>query len=72
MQNHLFIGLGGQGGRTLGELRRIAAQRAGDLDALARAGVRLDYLGIDSSNDVRNDRGTWTDFGQDLSLPPSS
>lgn len=71
MQNHLFIGLGGQGGRTLGELRKVMAQRARDLDALGGLGVRIEFLAIDSSDDVRNDRRSWTDFGTDLALPAS-
>lgn len=71
MQNHLFIGLGGQGGRTLGELRKVMSQRAEDTKALRDRNVKVEFLAIDSSDDVRNDRRTWTDFGTDLSLDPS-
>ncbi len=71
MQNHLFIGLGGQGGRTLGELRKVMAQRARDAAALDQQGVRTGFLAIDSSDDVQNDRRTWTVFGTDLALPTS-
>lgn len=39
MKNHLFIGLGGQGGRTLGELRKVMAQRAADTQALKKTRV---------------------------------
>lgn len=71
MKNHLFIGLGGQGGRTLGELRKVMAQRAGDAAALRNQRVNTAFLAIDSSNDVQNDRRTWTVFGTDLALNPS-
>lgn len=68
MKNHLFIGLGGQGGRTLAEMRKVMAQREKDTNALAAAGVRWQFLGIDSSTDVKNELKTWKYFGEDLSL----
>jgi len=71
MKNHLFIGLGGQGGRTLGELRKVMAQRAEDVAALEAKDVRLAFLAIDSSDDVRNEKATWSLFGQRLDLPAS-
>jgi hypothetical protein len=71
MKNHLFIGLGGQGGRSLGELRKVMAQRANDTAALRNQDVRMAFLAIDSSDDVRNDRRNWTDFGSDLALDPN-
>jgi hypothetical protein len=71
MRNHLFIGLGGQGGRTLAELRRVMAQRAKDTAKLQEAGTRWEFLAIDSSTDVRNDLKCWNYFGTDLSLNPS-
>lgn len=71
MKNHLFIGLGGQGGRTLAELRKVMAQRAEDRGRLEQNGVKLAFLAIDSSDDVRNTKSYWTDFGSDLSLPPN-
>lgn len=71
MNNHLFIGLGGQGGRVLGELRKVMEQRARDVEALTKTNVRCAFLAIDSSDDVRNERGTWSLFGKHLELPPS-
>lgn len=68
MKNHLFIGLGGQGGRTLGEIRKVMAQRKEDTKALKTQGVALEFLAIDSSRDVRNDKRSWSNFGTDLSL----
>lgn len=68
MKNHLFIGLGGQGGRTLAEIRKVMCQRKKDAEDLRRAGVNWDYLAIDSSMDVRNEKRVWTYFGEDLSL----
>lgn len=70
MQNHLFIGLGGQGVRTLGELRKVMLQRAKDSESLKNQGVRTEFLAIDSSDDIRKNRSTWTDFGIDLALDP--
>lgn len=70
-KNHLFIGLGGQGGCSLGELRKVMAQRAKDTESLQQQGVRTGFLAIDSSDDVRNQKRTWTDFGIDLALNPS-
>lgn len=72
MKNHLFIGLGGQGGRTLGELRKVMAQRAADTEALHNQDVKIEFLAIDSSSDVRNDKGAWSYFGTDLSLEQHS
>ena len=71
MKNHLFIGLGGQGGRTLGELRKVMEQRERDVKALEGQDVRLAFLAIDSSDDVRNERSTWSLFGKNLALPPN-
>lgn len=71
MQNHLFIGLGGQGGRTLGELRKVMARRPKDADSLRERGVQTRFLAIDSSHDVRSERRSWTLFGSDLALDPS-
>ncbi|MBK1645243.1 hypothetical protein CKO25_11435 [Thiocapsa imhoffii] len=68
MKNHLFIGLGGQGGRTLGEIRKVMEQRKEDTKALQSQGVAVEFLAIDSSRDVRNDKRSWSNFGTDLSL----
>jgi hypothetical protein len=68
MKNHLFIGLGGQGGRTLAEIRRVMCQRKYDTNDLREAHVNWDFLAIDSSMDVRNEKRIWTYFGEDLSL----
>ena len=68
MKNHLFIGLGGQGGRTLAEIRKVMRQRRNDTDDLHEAKVNWDFLAIDSSMDVRNEKRAWTYFGEDLSL----
>lgn len=67
MINHLFIGLGGQGCRTLAELRKVMAQRDRDTEALSTK-IRWDFLAIDSSTDVRNELKCWNYFGTDLSL----
>lgn len=72
MINHLFIGLGGQGGKTLGELKKVFANRASDVKALKKKGMDWDFLYIDSSRNVVNSRKVWTHFGENLALDPSS
>lgn len=72
MINHLFIGLGGQGGNSLGELKKVFANRAGDVRALEEKGFRKDFLYIDSSYDITETRKTWTHFGENLALDPDS
>jgi hypothetical protein len=62
MQNHFFIDLGGQGGRTLAELRKVMAQRDKDTRKLAAANIRWQFLAIDSSTDVRNELKTGKTF----------
>jgi len=71
MKNHLFIGLGGQGGNTIAQLRKVIESRDNDVQSLKEKGLQWDFLYIDSSRDVSNVRKTWTHFGKDLSLPPS-
>lgn len=72
MNNHLFIGLGGQGGKSIAELRKVFDQRDKDAKSLDRAGHRWDFLYIDSSRDVTNNRQNWTHFGKNLRLDDSS
>lgn len=72
MKNHLFIGLGGQGGKSIAELRKVFEQRDNDAKSLYNGGHRWDFLYIDSSRDVTNNRQNWTHFGKNLSLDESS
>jgi len=72
MKNHLFIGLGGQGGNTIAALSKVIESRDNDVKTLKDKGQQWDYLYIDSSRDVSNVRKTWTHFGKDLSLQPDS
>lgn len=72
MRNHLFIGLGGQGGNTIAALSKVIESRDNDVKALRDKGLHWDFLYIDSSRDVSNVRKTWTHFGKDLSLQPDS
>lgn len=72
MKNNLFIGLGGQGGNTIAQLRKVLATRDNDVASLNEVGTQWDFLYIDSSRDVSNVRKSWTHFGQDLSLNPDS
>lgn len=72
MKNHLFIGLGGQGGNTIAALRKVIESRDNDVKTLKDRGQQWDYLYIDSSRGDSNVRKTWTHFGKDLSLQPDS
>lgn len=71
MKNHLFIGLGGQGGKSLAELRKVIEQRQTDAEYLRKNDIRWDHLYIDSSLDVTNTRANWTHFGKSLALDPA-
>lgn len=68
MKNHLFIGLGGFGGRTLADLRRCIHinQKLGD--KTAPDDVRLSFLYFDTNDDIKNDKAMWTALGEDCSL----
>ncbi|MDB6076545.1 MAG: hypothetical protein JWO82_292 [Akkermansiaceae bacterium] len=68
MRNHLFIGLGGQGGRSLAELRKVMEQRSKDVTQIRELGQNWEFLSIDSSSDVWNSGKAWKYFGKDLSL----
>jgi hypothetical protein len=69
MKNHLFIGLGGQGGRSLAELRKVIEHREKDvLELQQKQGVKWNFLSIDSSSDVWDATKDWKNFGKDVSL----
>jgi hypothetical protein len=68
MKNHLFVGLGGQGGRSLAQLRKVLEERAKDTEELRRSNVKWDFLSIDSSPDIWNATKEWKYFGKDVSL----
>jgi hypothetical protein len=68
MKNHLFIGLGGQGGRSIAELRKVIEQRHKDAAQLKDRKLKWEYLSIDSSSDVWNASKSWKYFGKDVSL----
>ncbi|RYD47046.1 MAG: hypothetical protein EOP85_06225, partial [Verrucomicrobiaceae bacterium] len=72
MKNHLFIGLGGQGGKTIAELQKVIFSRNQDAEHLKNLGQNWDFLYIDSSRDVTEERRNWVHFGKNLSLKPSS
>jgi hypothetical protein len=72
MKNHLFIGLGGQGGKSIAELRKVFDQREADAKSLSEGNIKWDFLYIDSSRDVTNHRENWTHFGKNLKLNPDS
>ena len=73
MKNHLFIGLGGQGGKSIAELRKVMVQRDADCQQLRENNAQgWDFLYIDSSRDVTNERKNWVHFGQELKLKPDS
>jgi hypothetical protein len=71
MKNHLFIGLGGQGGRSLSEIRKVMEQRANDVQELTSSNVKFDFLSIDSSSNVWETTKNWKYFGKDLQLAES-
>jgi hypothetical protein len=73
MKNHLFIGLGGQGGNTIAALRKVIESRENDVRKISSdLHVKWDILYIDSSTSDLNVRKTWTHFGKDLTIQPDS
>ena len=71
MQNHLFIGLGGFGGKTLAEIRKYAHLEKDRLKEDPHNAPNVDYLYVDSSEDVYRDSALWRVLGENVSLTPS-
>jgi hypothetical protein len=69
MENHLFIGLGGFGGRTLAEIRKYEHLNSEIVKARPGVNVNVQYIYCDSSMDICNEADRWKVLGQDVSLP---
>ncbi|MBE6418696.1 MAG: hypothetical protein E7031_01040 [Akkermansiaceae bacterium] len=69
-QNELIIGLGGCGGRSIKEFRRTVEMRAKDYKYITDIGTKIDYLYIDSNNDILG-ANDWTVFGKNIRLEPN-
>ena len=67
MKNHLFIGLGGFGGRTLAEIRKCEFLNK-ELVAGRDTQPNTSYLYLDSSMDVLGDLPRWNVMGNDVRL----
>jgi hypothetical protein len=72
MKNHLFIGLGGQGGNTIAELKKVFAQRSADAANLSSTGHNWDFLYIDSSKEQFYQASLWSYFGKNYRLDDRS
>lgn len=66
MSSHLFIGLGGTGGKVLRELRKRVYEEFNSNNP--GHGVFLDYIYLDSSDDDLNDRTGWKVMGTSVHL----
>lgn len=66
MANHLFIGLGGTGGKVLRELRKRIFEEFRSNEP--EHGVYLDYIYVDSSDEDLNDRTGWKVLGKSVHL----
>ena len=66
MANHLFIGLGGTGGKVLRELRKRVFEEFRSNEP--EHGVFLDYIYVDSSDEDLNDRSGWKVLGKSVHL----
>ena len=64
--NHLFIGLGGTGGKVLRELRKRVYEDFGSDEP--GNGLSIEYLYVDSSDDDLNDREGWKVLGKSVHL----
>ena len=67
MANHLFIGLGGTGGKVLRELRKRVYEEFKS-NAPTRGEAHIDYIYVDSSDDDLNDRTGWKVLGKSVHL----
>lgn len=66
MASHLFIGLGGTGGKVLRELRKRVYEEFNSNEP--GHGIFLDYIYLDSSDDDLNDRTGWKVMGTSVHL----
>lgn len=69
--NHIFIGLGGTGGKALRELRKIIYLDRG-IEPEYLNGPYLEFIHVDTTDQMMHKGDPqWTVQGQDLQLPPS-
>lgn len=66
MASHLFIGLGGTGGKVLRELRKRVFEEFRSNEP--GHDVYVDYIYVDSSDDDLNDRTGWSVLGKSVHL----
>lgn len=66
MANHLFIGLGGTGGKVLREMRKRVFEEFHSNEPTN--GVNLEYIYVDSSDDDLNSRKGWKVMGKSVHL----
>lgn len=66
MANHLFIGIGGTGGKVLRELRKRVFEEFHSNEP--GNGIFLDYIYVDSSDDDLNNRTGWKVMGKSVHL----
>ena len=67
----LFIGLGGQGCKSIREIRKVIHERELNVKANKNGGafdLPCAYLSIDSSPDIKNLKETWIHLGKNLEL----
>lgn len=68
MANHLFIGLGGTGGKILREMRKRVYE---EFDSNTPQGdIQLEYIYVDSDEKDLYDDKSWNYLGADVSLGP--
>lgn len=70
INNELIIGLGGCGGRSIKEFRRTTVLRDKDFEYIKSKGTLIDYLYIDSNNDILN-ANDWSVLGKNIRLDPN-
>lgn len=69
IKNELIIGLGGQGGSSIRELRRTIEIRKADFEAIKKDDGMMEYLYIDSNDDILTEK-KWSVFGHSIKLKP--
>ena len=70
-QNHIIIGLGGVGGRSIAAIRKaIYVTRKADIDYIEKEGANFSFLYIDSNDDVLCSKCLWCSAGKSYELNP--
>ena len=69
--NHFIIGLGGTGGKVIRELRKIIERNQSTTRETSSSEARFEYLYVDTSTDVLDQKDEWKVLGKEVDLARS-